>query len=61
LVSAVGVHVFLAITPEVYGAEPRVYMKNLGAVCLYPFPNMMVIVYYGIPKVGVEPSMVIQL
>jgi hypothetical protein len=30
-------------------------------VCVYPCPNMLVIVCCGIPKVGVEPSMVIQL
>jgi hypothetical protein len=36
-------------------------MKMLGAVCVYPCPNKLAVVCYSIPKVGAEPSMVVQL
>jgi hypothetical protein len=61
LVSVVGVHVCPTITPGVYGAKPRFGIKKLGAVCVYPCPNMLPLVYCTISKVGVKPSMVIQL
>jgi hypothetical protein len=46
---------------EVYGAEPRFGIVKVGVVCIYPCLNMLAVVYYGIPRVGVEPSMVVQL
>jgi hypothetical protein len=49
------------VYPEVYGAKPGFAMEKLGTVCVYPCPNMMVIVCCGIRKVGVEPSMVVRL
>jgi hypothetical protein len=61
MVVVVGVCVCLALPPEVYGTEPRFDIENLDAVCMYPCLNMLVIVCCGIPKVGVEPSMVVQL
>jgi hypothetical protein len=39
----------------------KVWQKKLGTVYVYPCPNMLVVVYCGIPKVGVEPSIVDQL
>jgi hypothetical protein len=36
-------------------------MKKLGAVCVYPYPNMLTIVCCSILKVEAEPSMVVQL
>jgi hypothetical protein len=49
------------LPPGVYGAEVKFGIGKLGAVCLYPCLNMLAIVYYGIPKVGAEPSMVVRL
>jgi hypothetical protein len=49
------------LPPRVYEAETKFGMVKLGVICVYPFPNMLVIVCCGIPKVGVEPSMVVQL
>jgi hypothetical protein len=45
----------------VYGAELKFGIEKLGMVCIYPCPNMLAIVYRGIPKVGVKPSMVVRL
>jgi hypothetical protein len=45
----------------VYGAEVKFEMEKLGVVCVYPCPNMIALVCCGIPKVGVELSMVVQL
>jgi hypothetical protein len=36
-------------------------IKKLGTVCVYPCWNMLVIVCCGIPKVGVEPSIVVRM
>jgi hypothetical protein len=49
------------LPPGVYGAEVKFGIEKLGAVCLYPFPNMLAIVYCGIPKVEAKPSMVVRL
>jgi hypothetical protein len=45
----------------VYGDEVKFGIEKLGAVCVYPCPNMLAVVCYGIPKVGAEPSMVVQM
>jgi hypothetical protein len=47
--------------PEVYGVDPGFDIANLGAVCMYPCPNVLAVVCCGIPKVGAEPSIVVQL
>jgi hypothetical protein len=47
--------------PGVYRAEPGFGIVKLGMMCVYPCLNMMTIVCCSIPKVGVEPSMVVQL
>jgi hypothetical protein len=47
--------------PEVHGAKPGFGIEKLGVVCVYPCPNMLAIVYCGIPKIGVELSMVVRL
>jgi hypothetical protein len=39
----------------------KIGIEKLGAVHIYPCPNMLSIVCYDIPKVGVEPSMVVRL
>jgi hypothetical protein len=49
------------LRPGVYGAEVKFSIEKLGAVCLYPCPNMLVVVCCGTSKVGVEPSMMVQL
>jgi hypothetical protein len=36
-------------------------MEKLGAVCVYPCLNMLVVVCCSIPKVRAEPSIVVQL
>jgi hypothetical protein len=50
-----------SLPPRVYEAEAKSGMEKLGAVCVYPCPNMLVIVCCGIQKVGAEPSMLVQL
>jgi hypothetical protein len=45
----------------VYEAEVKFGMEKLGVVCVYPCPNMLTIVCYGIPKVGAKALMVVQL
>jgi hypothetical protein len=45
----------------VCGDEVKFGIEKLGVVCVYPYPNMLAIVCYGIPKVGAEPSMVVQM
>jgi hypothetical protein len=47
--------------PEVYGAELGFGILKLGAVYVYPYPNMLTVVCCGIPRVGAKPSMVVQL
>jgi hypothetical protein len=47
--------------PGVYGAEVKFGIGKLGMVCVYPCPNLLVVVCCGIPKVGAEPSMVVWL
>jgi hypothetical protein len=47
--------------PEVYGAESGFAIEKLDVVCMHPCLNMLTIVCYGIPKVGVESSMVVQM
>jgi hypothetical protein len=42
-------------------AEVKFGIDKLGAVCVYPCPNMLTIVCCGIPKVGAEPSIVVWL
>jgi hypothetical protein len=61
LVCATSVCVCSASAPGVYGAEVKFGMKKLGAVCVYPCPNMLAVVCYGTSKVGAEPSMVVWL
>jgi hypothetical protein len=61
LVVVIRVRVCSALYPEVYGAEPGFDIEKLGAVCVYPYPNMLVIDYYGIPKLGAKTSMVVRL
>jgi hypothetical protein len=48
-----------SLHPGVYGAELGFGIEKLGAVCVYPYPNMLTIVCCGITKVRVEPSMVV--
>jgi hypothetical protein len=55
------VHVCLVVAPGVYEVEAKFGMEKLGAVCVYPCSNMLNVVCCGIPKVGVEPSMMVQL
>jgi hypothetical protein len=45
----------------VYGAKMKFSMENLGTVYVYPFPNMLAVVYCSISKVGAEPLMVVWL
>jgi hypothetical protein len=61
LVAAASMRVCSAIAPRVYGAEEMFGIEKLGAVCVYPFPNMLAVVCCSIPKVGDEPSMVVRL
>jgi hypothetical protein len=49
------------LAPRVYGVEPRFGIEKLGAVCMYPCLNILAVICCGIPKVGVKPSMVVQL
>jgi hypothetical protein len=49
------------LPPGVYGAEVKFGIEKLGAICVYPCPNMMVVVCYGTLKAGAEPSMVVWL
>jgi hypothetical protein len=43
------------LPPGVYAAEVKFGIEKLGVVCIYPCPNMLIIVCCGIPKVGVNP------
>jgi hypothetical protein len=43
--------------PGVYGAEPMFGIEKLGAVC----PNLLAIVYCGIPPIGALLSMVVRV
>jgi hypothetical protein len=61
LVVAASVRLCSAIAPGVYGAEVKFGIEKIGAVCIYPCPNMLAVVYCGIPNVGVEPSMMVRL
>jgi hypothetical protein len=45
----------------VYEAEVKFGIEKLGAVCVYPCPNMLTAVYCGTLKVGAELSMVVRL
>jgi hypothetical protein len=45
----------------VYTTEVKFGIEKLGAVCVYLYPNMLVVVCCDTPKLGVEPSMVVQL
>jgi hypothetical protein len=47
--------------PGVYEVEPRFGIEKVGAACVYPYPNMLVVVCCGISEVGAEPSMVVRL
>jgi hypothetical protein len=49
------------LPPGVYEAEVIIGKEKLGVVCVYPCPNMLDVVCCGIPKVGVEPLMVVLL
>jgi hypothetical protein len=49
------------LPPEVYRDEVKFGIGKLGVVYIYPCPNKMAIVCCGIPKVGAEPLMVVQL
>jgi hypothetical protein len=55
------VRICSAITPGVYGVEVKFGIEKLGAVCIYPCSNMLVVVCCGAPKVGAELSMMVQL
>jgi hypothetical protein len=39
----------------VYGAELKCGIEKLGAVSVYPGPNILAVVCCGILKVGVKP------
>jgi hypothetical protein len=43
------------------GAKVKFGIEKLGAVCLYPCLNKLVVVCCVFPKVGAEPSLVVQL
>jgi hypothetical protein len=58
---AIRVRVCSTIKPTVYGVELGFGIVKLGAVCVYPCPNMLAIVYCSIPRLGAKPSMVVQL
>jgi hypothetical protein len=61
LIIAASVHVCSTIALGVYAVEVKFGIEKLGVVCIYPYPNMLVIVYCDTPKVGTEPSMVVWL
>jgi hypothetical protein len=46
---------------EIYEPELGFGIEKLGAAYVYPCPNISAVVYYGILKVGAEPSMVVRL
>jgi hypothetical protein len=58
LVVSASVRVYSAIAPGVYGAKVKFGIEKVGAIYICPCPNMLVVVYYGIPKVRAKPSMV---
>jgi hypothetical protein len=58
---AANVHVCSVVALGVYEVEVKFGMEKLGAVCVYPCSNMLDVVCCGIPKVGVEPLMMVQL
>jgi hypothetical protein len=58
---AARVRVCSTIKPEVQGVELGFGIVKLGAVCVYPYPYMLVVACCGIPRQGAEPSMVVQL
>jgi hypothetical protein len=37
-------------------AGPGFGIEKLGAICVYPWPNMLVVVYYDISLIGAELS-----
>jgi hypothetical protein len=45
----------------VYVAKVKFGIEKLGAVCVYPCPNMLAVVCCGTLEVGAEPSMVVRL
>jgi hypothetical protein len=47
------------LPPGVYRAELKFGIEKIGAVCVYPCPNMLVVACYGIPKVGAQPSILV--
>jgi hypothetical protein len=49
------------VCPKVCGAELRFCIEKLGVVCVYPCPNILVIVCCDFSKVEAEPSMVVRL
>jgi hypothetical protein len=61
LVVAASMRVCSAVAPEVYTIEVKFVIERLGAVGIYPCPNRLVVVCCGTKKVGVKPSMVVQL
>jgi hypothetical protein len=47
-------------TRRYMGAELGFGIVKLGALCVYPCPNMLAVVCCGIPRVGAKPSMVVR-
>jgi hypothetical protein len=43
------------------GAKPGFGKGKLGTMCVYLCPNILATIFYGIPRVVAEPSMVVQL
>jgi hypothetical protein len=60
LVVAASMCICSSIASGVYGAEVKFGIEKLIAVCVYPCPNMLAVVYYDTPK-GAKPSMVVRL
>jgi hypothetical protein len=61
LLVAASVRVCSAIALEGVGGRGKVWHRKLGAVYVYSFPNILVVVCYDTPKVGAKPSIEVRL
>jgi hypothetical protein len=50
-----------SLPPMVYETKPKFGIEKLGAACVYPCSNMLIVACCGIPPTGVEPSTLVQL
>jgi hypothetical protein len=58
---AARIKVCVTIKPGSIGVELGFSIVKLCVVCVYPYPYMLVVACCGIPRLGTEPSMVVQL